>query len=264
MVAAPENACHDKQLTPDSQINKGNTTERLPHNQRMASSSEFLGFPAGTQLFLAGISANNDRDWFNAHRADYEAFYVAPALAFIAAIGPRLVAEVAPEVQFEARINGSLFRINRDIRFSRDKTPYKDHLDMWFWQGSRKGWDSPGFFFRMLPGRLIVGAGMHRFGPQQLRAFRKAVIEEKAGSELAALRARLDQLGYESGERSKSLPRGFDPNHPRADLLRMLGLVATLETPVPAQAASPDFVDYCLGHYKAVNPINDWLRSNLV
>ena len=96
----------------------------------------FSGFPRETARFLADLAKNNEKAWFDAHRGDYDQFYVAPALAFVAAIGPRLQ-KISPTVAFEPRINGSLFRINRDVRFSKDKRPYKDHIDLWFWHGAR-------------------------------------------------------------------------------------------------------------------------------
>ena len=122
----------------------------------------FSGFPRTTATFLKGLSENNEKAWFDAHRGEYQSAYVEPALGFVAAIGPRLQ-KISPSTNYEPRINGSLFRINRDVRFAKDKRPYKDHIDLWFWHGDKRGWDSPGFFFRMLSDRLILGAGMHRF-----------------------------------------------------------------------------------------------------
>ena len=84
----------------------------------------------------------------------------------------------------EPKINGSLFRINRDVRFAKDKRPYKNHVDLWFWHGDRRGWNSPGFFFRLAPDRLILGAGMHRFEKTQLDAFRSAIVDPRAGKAL--------------------------------------------------------------------------------
>ena len=97
--------------------------------------NQFAGFELETFAFLRDLTLHNDRDWFTANRARYEEHYLAPALGFIEAVGPRLAAELPGDVRFEARVNGSLFRINRDVRFSRDKTPYKNHIDMWFWTG---------------------------------------------------------------------------------------------------------------------------------
>jgi uncharacterized protein (TIGR02453 family) len=105
----------------------------------------FAGFGKDTIRFLSGLSANNKAEWFNAHRADYEAHYIEPAKDFVVAVADPL-AKLAPGIHAEPKVNGSIFRINRDIRFSKDKTPYKDHLDLWFWQGERKAAIS-GFFF---------------------------------------------------------------------------------------------------------------------
>ncbi|HEX9783748.1 MAG TPA: DUF2461 family protein, partial [Opitutaceae bacterium] len=108
----------------------------------------FSGFPSETARFLRAFGENNDKAWFDAHRADYESAYLAPARSFVAALGPRLQ-RISPAVAFAPKVNGSIFRINRDVRFFKDKWPYKDHIDLWFWRGDRRGWDSPGFFFRM-------------------------------------------------------------------------------------------------------------------
>ena len=131
-----------------------------------------------------------------------------PSLSFIATIGPRLVDEVSDGIRYEARINGSLFRINRDIRFSKDKTPYKTHIDLWFWEGDRHGWDSPGLFFRMSWDTLILGAGIHSFSAQQLQTFRVAVVDPERGNAIAETIAHFHASGpYALGEATrKSVP----------------------------------------------------------
>jgi uncharacterized protein (TIGR02453 family) len=138
----------------------------------------FAGFPRETLRFLAGIRAHNDKAWFEAHRDDYQTFFLAPAMAFADALAPKL-RKIEPDVNVEPRVNGSIMRINRDVRFSKDKSPYKDHLDMWFWTGDRKGWDSSGFFFRLTPDGLLLGAGMHGFMPEVLPRYRAAVLDAK-------------------------------------------------------------------------------------
>ena len=123
----------------------------------------FGGFPPETISFLRALRANNRRDWFDAHRADYEAYWLAPAKAFVVAAGQQL-AELAPQIRAEPRVLGSILRINRDTRFSRDPSPYKDHLDVWFWEGDRRRAVS-GFFARLTPEFLGVGAGCHGLDP---------------------------------------------------------------------------------------------------
>jgi uncharacterized protein (TIGR02453 family) len=223
----------------------------------------FSGFPAATTDFLRGLANDNTKAWFDAHRKEYESFYVAPALSFIATIGPRLQAEVDAGLQYEPRINGSLFRIQRDIRFSRDKTPYKPHIDMWFWHGDRKSWQTTGFFFRLAPDSLILGAGMHQFGPEAIKRFRDAVLDPAQGSALTEVVEEIESApGFAvGGESRKTVPRGFDPQHERARFLRHEGLHAEHETSVPPEAASAALIDYCIERFKTVSPLNRWLRD---
>jgi uncharacterized protein (TIGR02453 family) len=223
----------------------------------------FLGFGPETFAFLRELAEHNDRTWFTQNRPHYAEYYLAPALAFISEIGPRLAKELPGEVHFEPRVNGSLFRINRDVRFSRDKAPYKDHIDMWFWTGDEKGWETPGYFMRLQEGRWAIGAGIHHFGQESLRVYRDAVVDQVKG---AALEAAISKIGsrYEVGLAvRKSVPRGYDTGHPRASYLLHEGLVAVLEGALPVQAASAGFVDYCVVHFKAVSPLNQWLTSIL-
>src|SRR5262245_57660237 len=140
----------------------------------------FEGFSKDTVRFLASLSRNNTKAWFDDHRADYEAHFMAPAKTFVEAIAPRLQ-KIDPRVQAIPKVNASSMRINRDVRFAKDKSPYKDHLDLWFWSGSKKGWDTSGFFFRLTPKRLVLGAGMHGFMPPVLARYRKAVLDDRKG-----------------------------------------------------------------------------------
>jgi len=227
--------------------------------------SSFKGFPSGTRRFLRELSNNNDKEWFDAHRGDYQSFYVGPALAFVAAIGPQLQ-KISPSVSFEPKINGSLFRINRDVRFSKDKRPYKDHVDLWFWHGNKRGWESPGFFFRLSSDRLILGAGMHRFEKAQLDAYRDAVADPRRGKLLAKTLESVKAAGPYAigGATRKSVPRGFDASHKRAALLLHEGLYATFEGASGPIAESPDFVDFCLGHFGAMWPVSHWILDEVV
>jgi len=103
----------------------------------------FSGFGDATFRFMRDLGRNNDKAWFQAHRTAYEEDLLQPAMAFIEAIGP-LLARFSPGVRAEPKIGGSMMRINRDIRFSPDKRPYKDHLDMTFKLGSVKTSESIG------------------------------------------------------------------------------------------------------------------------
>lgn len=221
----------------------------------------FGGFPPETRRFLSGIRAHNDKAWFEDHRDDYQQFFVAPAAAFAEALAPRL-RQIEPAVTVEPRVNGSIMRINRDIRFSKDKSPYKDHLDLWFWTGDRKGWDTSGFFFRLTPERLLLGAGMHGFMPEMLPRYRAAVLDARKGAALASTVVKLRKDGYEVGTESyKKVPAGVPADHPRAALLRHGGLHAGWEGKHPAELATPKILDFVAKRYAAVAPIHRWLRG---
>jgi uncharacterized protein (TIGR02453 family) len=230
----------------------------------MPTQSSFSGFSPDGLRFLEGLAANNNKAWFDAHRAAYDESLIEPAKAFVEAIGPRL-RRFAPNVQSEPRVNGSIMRINRDVRFSKDKSPYKTTFDMWFWEGQDRGWDIPGFFFRLEPKRLILGAGQHHLDKEKLDRFREAVVNDKTGRALVKALDRVRESGPYSvyGAERKTVPRGFDAAHPRASLLLHEGLFASFEAPPPHELATPKFVEFCAGHFRAMAPFNAWLRSVL-
>jgi uncharacterized protein (TIGR02453 family) len=221
----------------------------------------FEGFAKGTVRFLSGLRAHNEKAWFDAHREDYERDYLAPAQAFVETLAPRL-RKVDPDVQAEPRVNGSIMRINRDIRFSKDKSPYKDHMDLWFWTGERKGWDSSGFFFRLTPDTLLLGAGMHGFMPETLARYREAVLDDQRGAALAKVVASLRKAGFDVGTESyKKTPSGVAADHPRAALLKHSGLHAGWQGKHPRELGTPKLVDFVAARFAAVAPIHRWLRG---
>ena len=118
----------------------------------------FTGFPQKGLTFSKELAENNDKMWFDAHRGDYEHHVLGPARDFIVALGDRLKT-IAPGIQADPRVNKTLFRINRDTRFRHDKTPYKTHLALWFWEGSRPRMECSGFYFYLEPAKLFSRGG---------------------------------------------------------------------------------------------------------
>ncbi|HEY4202674.1 MAG TPA: DUF2461 domain-containing protein [Devosiaceae bacterium] len=224
----------------------------------------FSGVPDATFKFLSGIAAHNDKTWFEAHRDLYDTGYVAIGRALTAELGPRLRA-ISPQVQFEPKINGSIGRINRDIRFSKDKRPYKDHLSLWFWHGERRSLDCPGFWFQLTAGNVYVGGGMYHFDKQPLDNFRQSVINPQSGKALLAAVDKVRAAGdYEIGEKTrKRPPRGFETVPERAEYLLYEGL--TTMTTLPAEVSrQADFIDICMTHFAATWPITKWLLDEVV
>lgn len=222
--------------------------------------TEFAGFPRAALAFLAELAENNDKAWFEANRAGYEEYLLTPARACVTALGPRLQAMV-PNIHAEPKVNGSIMRINRDTRFSRDKSPYRPWLGLWFWQGEGRSRERPGFYFQLGAETLILGAGTHTMSPRQLESYRDAAIDPERG---AALRGIIDGLMAGSafdlgGRHYKRVPNGFDADHPNADLLLHKGLYVGRRVPVPAALHLPGAVDYCIDIYENFAPLLRWL-----
>ncbi len=223
----------------------------------------FSGFPPETLAFLSGIAAHNEKAWFDDNRALYEAGFVEPARAFVEALGPRL-RKISPDVQYLAKVNGSMSRINRDIRFSKDKRLYKEHLGLWFWHGEKRRWDVPGFWFELTPTQVQLGVGLYMMQGEQLDSFRQSVIHPRSGRALLAAIDAVRKAGtYEIGGKTRKLmPRGFATEPDRADYLLHEGLYASISLPATA-AGKPGLVDLCIKHYAALWPINQWLLAEV-
>lgn len=223
----------------------------------------FTGFPTGTVPFLTALRDNNTKAWFDAHRDDYEALYVEPAKAFVVAAG-EAVREFSPEVDYEPKINGSIRRINRDIRFSADKSPYKDHLDIGLWEGDRRTYPS-GYYLRITPEGVGVGAGAHGFDKARLDAFRSAVVDEKARKQLSAAAAAAEKAGFPvSGEHYKRLPRGYEDAPDDAhEFLRYAALWSGADEPHPKVMNSKGFVGWVTRRWEKQKPIHEWLVNHL-
>lgn len=221
------------------------------------STDTFTGFPRGIKTFLTDLAANNNKPWFEAHRGDYEQSLLEPSRAFADAMAARLT-ELAPPGLGD--IQGSAFRIYRDVRFSKDKTPYKTHLGIAFnAAGSPKG-ESPGYYFHLEPPRMMLGAGMHAFPKEFLSAYREAVADECLGSSLRRVIDDAAAAGHEVwGESYKRVPAGYDADHPRADLLRYGGLFVAVTEDIPEVLHSPALVDYCASRYAIMGPVLAWL-----
>ena len=218
-----------------------------------------FSFPPETFAFLEGIAAHNEKTWFDANRALYDKGYVEAGKAFVNEMGPKL-RTISPEVQFEPKVNGSIGRVNRDIRFSKDKRPYKEHIGLWFWHGDRKGWQKPGFWFSLEGKSVFLGAGIYGFEKEMLDEFRQSIIHPRSGKALvAAVEAVKSKGPYEIGGKTrKLLPKGFTTDPDRVDYLLYEGLYTSIGLPLD-EARKPGFTDLCLEHYRNCWPIAKWL-----
>lgn len=226
------------------------------------TATTFTGFPEEGLQFLAALGQNNNRDWFNARKQTYTDTIVGPALTFIEALGERLQ-YISPHIQYDTRTNGagSLMRIYRDTRFSADKSPYKTWVGIRFWEGGGKASQNPGFFFGFDASGGGLHVGMHGFDKAMLAAYRAAVADDEMGSALEVALNSVRAAGdYElNGEHYKRVPRGFDPGHPRAKLLRYNTLYVSSPGIPPAELASPGLVDIVMDYCQGAAPVQKWL-----
>lgn len=234
----------------------------------MGSSTEeefsFNGFPPQALQFLRDLARNNNRPWFQAHKPEYENRVLLPAAAFVVALGRRLKGS-NEGIHYDPRTNGrgSVMRIYRDIRFSKDKSPYKTYIGVRFWQGAKGGSSpTPGYFIHLVPEGAEVYAGIHAFHKSFLNDYRAAVDRESSGARLQSIVDRLRDSRYEvGGESLKRIPPEYDPEHRRGRLLRFKSLYAKGARIAPNVVTSPDMVEGCYSQCAAMAPLNDWLTS---
>ena len=228
----------------------------------MPSVPPFAGFPPAASRFLRELEANNDRDGFQAHKQAYLDAIVAPAQSFVLAPGERLQ-KVLPGLRVDPRTDGrgSLGRIDRDIPFSKDKSPYNTHVRVAFWEGPGTNRESPGFGIGFDTGGWGVRGGVERFSKPLLDAHRHAVVDASLGAELEAALAPLRKgRRYEIGGRTYArVPRGFDADHPRARWLLHDGLWAYRGFEATQVLHTPAFVDRCFELCLDLAPLHRWL-----
>jgi uncharacterized protein (TIGR02453 family) len=177
----------------------------------------FLGLPAEALTFLRNLKRNNRREWFQAHKDDYERFVKAPMAELVLCIGEGL-RRVAPEIVADPKT--SLYRIYRDTRFSHDKTPYKTHAAAVFpVRGLLKN-SGPGLYFHFSPEELLIGGGIYMPDPPLLRAVREEIAAHpRAFLRVVEARSFRKAFGELEGERLKSMPKGFSPDHQAAEYI---------------------------------------------
>jgi uncharacterized protein (TIGR02453 family) len=226
----------------------------------------FDGFPPGALTFLKELWANNRRDWFEGHQQDYSEFILKPAQAFTAALGERLK-EISGDIQYDTRTNGrgSIKRIHRDIRFSKDKTPYKTYVGIVFWEGKRESakTENPAFYFRLDSEGGAMFAGMHNFPRPLLQRYRDAVVDEEQGDKLQQAISAVTESGSceVGGEHYKRVPPGYDKTHPRAGLLRFNALFASSPVIDPRALNDESLVDTCFEYCRTMAPVFLWLTD---
>jgi uncharacterized protein (TIGR02453 family) len=224
----------------------------------------FDGFARDTLQFYTDLAQNNDRAWFEQQRDRYQRTVLQPAIAFVEAMSERLRL-ISPRIVADPRTNGSgsIFRIYRDTRFSKDKTPFKTFLGILFWEGSRGKMENSGFYFHLEPDRLTLYAGIYEFPKSTLAVYRDAVVHPEHGADLARAAEQVTSSGRcdVGGRHYKKVPAGYDPAHPNAGYLMHNALYASCDCGLPAELFTAQLLDYCLDRFTDMAPIHRWIVS---
>lgn len=223
--------------------------------------AKFAGFADAKCAFFHELAKKHDRVWFAKHKQELSEGYELPMRALLGEARAKLDAAYPDCDLAEPKI----FRIFRDVRFSADKSPYKTHLGgVLYVQAGNKMMESPSPLYVQIGTKNFAAAGHYVMAGPQLAKFRASVLDDKKGGELAKITSKLKKAGYglTSFESLKKVPRGIDPEHPRAELLKMKGLIVEFP-PLPAKLISQRaLLDEVVKHAKAAAPLVRWLVFN--
>ena len=232
----------------------------------VADSASFSGFRPAAVTFFRGLKKNNRKEWFEEHRADFEQEVKQPMLALIEDVDVRLAAFI-PEIIGSPR--RSMFRIYRDVRFSKDKAPYKTHAACWFYHrdaGSGVGSDAAhggaGFYFHFGPDEAFCGGGIWMPPRPALNRIRQAIAENHEGFEdIVSSGAFKRKFGVlETENMLTRTPRGFDPDHVASKWLRFQSFTAG-HALTNEQLKSAKLPAILAKSYEAMTPFVRWLNS---
>jgi uncharacterized protein (TIGR02453 family) len=205
----------------------------------------FKGWPEDFQRFFIGLELDNSKKYFEANRRTYEDSVKGPMVALLESLEP----DFGP---------GKVFRANRDIRFSKDKSPYKTNIAANAGMGGRGGYlslDARGF---------TVATGRYEMSPEEIARFRKKVAADASGTQLAGIVAKLEKSGYDiGGEELKRVPPPWPQEHPRADLLRRKSLYVWKNYGLQPWLGSASARRYVVKMWTDAQPLNDWFKKNL-
>jgi uncharacterized protein (TIGR02453 family) len=220
-------------------------------------------FTPAALTFLRQLKRNNRRDWFQPRKDAFETILLAPMREFVEEMDVRL-ATIAPEIGGSPK--RSIFRIYRDVRFSKDKSPYNAHLHIaWFPSppSAAKG-EFSGYYFGLEPDRLQLGAGVFEVGGAALDRFRAAIDEAERGSRLEATLDDLAAAGFRfEGPTLKRTPAPYASDHPRAAWLRHKGLSAWREITDRKRIETPALLTECVETFAQLAPLHAWLMDAL-
>jgi uncharacterized protein (TIGR02453 family) len=208
--------------------------------------------------FLRDLKENNRREWFLANKERYENHVRHPAQQFISDFGPHL-AKISKHFSADPRpVGGSLFRIYRDVRFSKDKSPYKTHTGIQFRHRRGKDAHAPGFYLHLEPGSVFCGAGIWHPDGATLKKIRDFLVSHPSRWKRVTRGKRFRSLWELSGDALSRPPRGYDPEHPLIDDLKRKDFIAVTRL-THRDVTAPDFLEHYSGLCRAATPFVKYL-----
>jgi len=218
----------------------------------------FTHYPKETLPFLKSIQKNNNKEWFDAHKEEYIAYILEPSRAFVEEMGEHIQALV-PTINAIPKVNQSLFRIYRDIRFSKDKTPIKSKIGVIFWQGNHIRMQSSCFYLHFSPQELLLASGIRTFDPDLLSAYRDYIKVDAHRESLHNILEKLTNMGYKVSEPEyKRLPKVFDKEITHEYLAKMKA-VAVFHSLSAKTISQKSFIPELYSHYEHFLPLQEWL-----
>ncbi len=205
---------------------------------------EFAGFPVAALDFYDDLEVDNTKSYWAAHKHVYEQCVKEPMAALCAAL----------ERDFGT---AKIFRPYRDVRFAKDKTPYKTHQGAFVPAGPSTGW-----YVQLSAEGLRVGGGFYEASGERLAAIRAAMADDRTGPALKRLLTKLEKAGFEiNGEQLKTAPRGYAADHPRIDLLRRKQLFANRSYGFEDVIHTPEVLEMVRADWRALKPLVSWISS---
>lgn len=225
--------------------------------------NQLKDFPKKTIAYLKKLSKNNTREWFENNRDKYGSDFLEPCFQFVVEMGDKLQ-DIDPDIVAIPKIDKSIFRLHRDVRFSKDKTPYKTNAGLYFWNGKMKKMDASGFYFHLEPKLFGVGLGIYIFPPQLLKKYRDVVSNSVSAKELHQIVRSLEKKGYTvGGKKFKKTPKGYDTNTFYPGYLLYDGIYAWYESDDFKKIAGEKAITFIYKVFKDMLPLHKWLVKNL-
>lgn len=223
-----------------------------------------ISFPQNTIIFLTKLSRNNSKVWFETNREKFNADFLTPALQFVIDMGEKLSA-LSPNINAIPKIDKSIFRLHRDVRFSKDKAPFKTNMGLYFWEGRGKKMECPGFYFHIEPKHFFLGAGMYMFTKDQLIKYREIVSDPEKAKRLNEIISKLlKKKNFKLGGKTyKKTPRGFDPDYKYNEMLLHSGLYIYYESNSFEDLTKKDSVDFSFRIFKEMYSMHKWCVENI-